>query len=201
MRFIGKKLGLIIWAIVVIGILSVPAWRVRAGRQWESVTQNLEKRFAPAESDEMVVANSALPPATASDEIPQDQFSDPWEREAARRFPDDPVAQIAPLHRPGGHQPMAPNNPRANEIVARYFARYDALERRFPNSNAVRAQRLRDVTRGDIPLSIPLGPQPDAPDQKFDAPPLFSAQRAQWENALQTARAGARIEPDNAFFP
>ena len=47
---------------------------------------------------------------------------------------------------------MGADTPLADAVVARYYARYDALERRFPASNAVRAQRLRDVTQGGIPL-------------------------------------------------
>ena len=199
MRFIVKRLGLIIWVCVVVSLLFIPAWRLRAQRQGQTVIEKLEARFEPAQTTETLVeANSALPPDDP-EVIAEDELSTPWEREVARRLPDDPLAQIAPIHRPSGNRQMAPNEPRVNENIARYFARYDALERRFPASNAVRAQRLRDATIGEIPLSIPLGP--DKSGKSYPAPPIFIEQRVQMEAALQSARAGARREPDNAYFP
>ena len=201
MRFFSKRLGLIIWGCLIAALLLIPAWRLRAARQWDFAMGNFKLALAPDESDvPYIVANSALPqPETP--ETPPDELSAPWEREAARRFPDDPLAQIAPLHKPGVHAVMAPGNPRTNEIVTRYFARYDALQRRFPASNAIRAQRLRDVTRGDIPISIPLSPQPGGARPKFSrAAFICGAARPMGSGAANRA-CGRASRTRQRFFP
>lgn len=182
MRFIGKRLGLIIWAVVVILILAVPLWRLRAGWQWQSP---------------FLFDNAAW--YTARDY----GLTGRWEREAVKRFPDNPTAQIAPLSHPNFYKfgQTRENQSNVQEEVAQYFARYDAFELRFPLANVVRAQRLRDVTRGQIYVDI--GPQPDVNGVRFaDSVNKHSwLDRSQLEKAIESAREGARLEPDNAFFP
>ena len=185
MRFIVQRLGLIFCLLVVAVVLLVPSWRLRATRQWKSpilrVTQldsTEDKRFGL---------------------FPQ------LETEAARRFPDDPIAQIAPLHGldfrdiivASGTKPS--DDPRVIRAQNEYFARYENVEKRFPDANIVRAQHLRDVTRGW--LNIDPGPQPKVAGEGQLPNRARWLGEAQLTGAIRSARQGARVEPENAYFP
>ena len=187
MRFVVRKLGLIIWAATVFAILIVPTWRLRASRQWESPVLNFNRIYSPQENKFGLF--SAL------------------ELEAARRFPDDPVAQMASLH--GVNLSVIPlasaqnsyNDPRVRRAQNDYFARYDQLEERFPRANIVRAQHLLDVTRGWLDINQGPQPKPKIANQGKLIERERTWSQAQLQNAVGTAREGARIEPKNAFFP
>lgn len=175
----GLRLGLTLWFAVALLVAVVPAWRLRAARQWDNA------RVQFAWNSDVYGLTPALQEA------------------AARRFPDEAAAQLAKFHGlrwVGVGADLAFDNPDFRLAERKYFARYDALERRFSRSNAVRAQRLLDATRG--PLAIDEGPQPPGAPR-----PASSTKTQPWlsqsalRGAVQSARRAAQIEPDNGFFP
>lgn len=200
MHALRKRFGLILFAALWTTILLVPLWRWRAGNQIREMNTGFDFSAGLSPREEL---------------------------EAARRFPDDAKAQFAPLRRIiydettraiGG----VSHDTRVDDA---YFARYDELQRRFPDANFGRIQRLRDICRGGFgidqgpiptPISVPVGApasaSASAPSSGSGAPvpvpasvptarpaPWFSAK--QREAALVVAREGARHEPDNGFFP
>lgn len=190
------RFGLIAWAFVWLLVALVPSWRLNAERQW------------------------ANPNANTSFSAENYGLTRDLEREAARHFPNDVGAQLAPLRGvrfqdlyslppvPGEVLPpqiyLPPSLDEAAKELRRravpYFRRYDELERRFPNSNAVRAQRLRDTTRGVLVVNIFPWAKGDDVSPRLRATPVWLA-KPELEASLRTAVEGARREPDNGFFP
>jgi len=190
------RFGLIAWAFVWLLVALVPSWRLDAMRQLSN------------------------PGANTSFNAENYGLTHDLEREAARRFPDEIGAQLAPLHGvqfqdlygpppvpdetlPAQVYSLSNLDEAAKTIRQRavpYFRRYDELERRFPDSNAVRAQRLRDTTAGQL---VPH----QGPWAKGETVPLGLETSRVWlakpelEASLRTAVEGARREPDNGFFP
>jgi len=182
MHSIRKRLGLMLFASIWLAVLLVPSWRWRAGNQLR------EQRYGFGLSPDL-------------------------ERVAVRGFPNDAAAQFAPLRGIrqndwteiyGGAAHNAANN---RAIEARYFGRYDELQRRFPDANFGRIQRLRDTCIGGFALdegpndsSFPTAPHSmPAPSPTPRPTPWFPAD--QREAALSVAREGARRDPENGFFP
>ena len=217
MRLVQKQSGLIAWAFIALLVMLIPGWRVRAQRQWKSS-----------------VVDILVPPDTQTLEIvnPSQRFglSSADETAAARRFPDDVAVALARMDKAGllrefnaAQSPaflQVPSTPqekvalraRVEQIRPRllkmsddYFARYDELERRFPDSNLVRAQRLRDTMSGTLNIDEKTAWPPSlsvsspAPDYALQASVWLSPQG--YAAALRTAREGGHMEPDNAFFP
>jgi len=190
------RFGLIAWAFVWLLMALVPSWRLNAERQW-------------ANPDANTISNTDAYGLTHD-----------LEREAARRFPDDVGAQLAPLHgvylqdfyppypASGQALPAKIDSPASLDVATRairqravpYFARYDELERRFPDSNAVRAQRLRDTTRGALVVDTFPWAKGEVVPPGADASPVWLA-KPELEASLRAAIEGARREPDNGFFP
>ena len=185
-----------VWASVWLLVALIPLWRLRATRQLTN----------PSGSTTLETGANGI------------GLSPELEREAARRFPNDVAAQLAPLHGVqyqdlygvGQASPAPPtligdaNFAASQEVIRQrgvpYFHHYDELERRFPDSDAVRAQRLRDTTSGNLLRS--QGPFPNGET----LPPQYShAQvwlaRPELEASLRSAREGAQREPDNGFYP
>ena len=170
MRLVRSRFGLVAWFAIALLVLLVPAWHLRALRQWEK------------------------PAADFNGETTPFGLSSSEEKGVARRYPNDVAAQLAPLR----NVDFSDRFKTEERAKADYFARYDALEARFPKSNAVRAQHLRDVTRG--PLEIDETPHPK--DWNYAEPPQKKwLTDAQLQIAVGSARAAEKIEPDNAFFP
>jgi MFS family permease len=191
-------LGLIVWTSVWLLVALVPLWRLRAQRQWSN-------------------------PTVSVDFYGNDYgLTGDLEREVARRFPGDVAAQLAPLHgvrsqdlypeppksgegiqvlppKPVGQSLDAPAKTLQQRAVA-YFAHYDELERRFPASNAVRAQRLRETTWGQLVVHEGPLPKGEVALPSADSSPVWLA-RPELQSALRSAREGARREPDNGFYP
>jgi len=196
MRPFRLRFGLIAWTFVWLLVALVPSWRLGAERQLANPTGS-----------------------TFYDTNSYGLTSD-LEREAARRFPDDVGAQLAPLHQVqfGDLYPLPPANGEAlpaktysppdldkavKELRRRavpYFRHYDELERRFPNSNAVRAQRLRDTTTGALIVSTFPWAKGETVPTGMQVSPVWLA-KPELEASLRTAVEGARREPDNGFFP
>ena len=216
MRFIRSRFGLVLWCAIALLILIVPLWRLRATRQLQVSSVNIE---TSADFSEIKIDG------------PPDLFglSASKSRTAARRFPNEIEAQLSSFDVDklveqvkaiqGSFQPyyntpqqaaqtsarLLKTRPRVWRLTDNYFARYDALERQYPASQLVRARYLSDLTRGD--LGIDEGPpalQADAAQREFFAgvlrtdPWISPRQRAL---AIASARAGAQLSPDNAFFP
>lgn len=186
---IRARWGLILWSLVWLGILLVPLWRLRVTSEWQGILSVFRR--------------------------PQPVLRTNFEDEVARRYPNDAGAQLAPLHTdfyrfthptsaPGQSIVVAPSSTRQEverqnlaQKVLPYFAKYDELERRFPDSNAVRAQRLRDTTSGWLIKNE----GPPAKDQKSSPERGVWLNRPELEASLRTAQEGARHEPNNGFYP
>ena len=195
MRSSRFKLGLI-WLGVWLLVALVPPWRMRALRQLTNPSASALLRSG---------ANGF-------------GLSPELEREAARRFPTDVGAQLAPLHGvqsqdlsagPPPGQPYPVNrfdaDQEANQATMRrraipYFRCYDELERRFPDSNAVRAQRLRDTMRGNMIGNQGPFAKRDLVLAKLLHAPVWLG-KPELQSALRAALAGARREPDDGFYP
>ncbi len=216
MRFIRSRFGIVLWCAIALLIALVPLWRLRAVRQWQS----------PA-----VEMDFSLDDNTFQINNPSGRFglTPAKRREAARRFPDEITAQLANLDveklvaevksiqgkfDPYYNTPqqaaqaaarLLKVRPRLWQLTDNYFARYDELERQHPNSNAVRAKHLRDIMRGE--MGIDEGPLPADADDNSRAFYAGILRIDSWispqqrDKAIATAREGARLEPDNAFFP
>ena len=215
MRFAQKRIGLIVWGFIALLVFLVPMWRVRAVRQWQSPV--VDVLIAPT-------------PQTSEIVNPSQRFglSPAEETVAARRFSDDVAVALASINKAEFVQkfnalqnpvfllPASTSRekaalqarvelvrPRLLKMTDDYFARYDDLERRFPGSNLVRAQRLRDTMVGTLNLDEksvwPANISAPPPDYALAASVWLSPQGH--EAALRVAHEGARREPDNAFFP
>ena len=191
MRFIRPRFGLVLWCAIALLVLVVPHLRWRASHQLESPLLSFSSPYG--DEPEKPQRDYGLSPLR--------------EQQAARQFQDDAFAQLAALHGPKlynitlalGEKPD--NNPRIMRVQNEYYARYDVLERRFPSNNAVRAQHLRDIASGFAYID-------EGPPSKFDRDKRNSSDTrvrtlsdALLKSAVQSAREGARREPDNAFFP
>ena len=219
MRFIRSRYGLVIWCAIALLILIVPLWRLRAIRQTKSP-------FVAAHPSPLNSVVEDLPPA--------DEFglSAPLAQQAARRAPADMDAQLAVLDvaqflvRNQSAKLSTPFNTyetpqqlaRAQQSLAArakgvwpttdaYYARFDDLEKRFPDSNLVRAAHLQAAMAG--PLSLDEGPYYSYIYKGNSLVPtrLLMLGSESWmspaarERAIQTARVGAQNESDNAFWP
>ncbi len=213
MRFVRQRVGLMVWAFVALLVLLVPLWRLRAQRQCKSPVVDI--LLSPE-----VLRFQVVSPAGGFG------LSQSEEQQAARRFRGDVAAQLSRLNEAEltrqintleesissvpvsnakelaqAQAKLRQLRPHLWKLSGDYFARYDELERRFPNSNEVRAQRLRDTMAGALPLDEGLPPRPASPS----APDLTlrfesSLSPTGREAAIRSAREGARREPDNAFF-
>lgn len=220
MRFIRSRFGIVLWCAIALIITAVPLWRLRATRQVQSAFI-----FEAKNSPLMNVTEDTQP-------LSQFGLSAKLADQAAQRFPDDVGAQLAELD---AAQFIAQSKDNAlstpatffqNEeqleraqksLAARmkstwkttddYFARYEALERRFSHSNLVRAAHLHAAMTG----AILVGEGPPIAyhyeGKKLVPEPLLMLQPETWmsvqarEQAISTARAGASQESDNAFWP
>ncbi len=186
MHALRKRLGLILFSAIWLSVLLVPVWRWRAGNQIREVQNGFD-------------FSAGLSPAL--------------QQEAARRFPDDPAAQFAPLRgfsqqalvREYSAQPH--DAAKLSALVARYFGRYDALQRRFPDANFGRIQRLRDTCIGGFALDEGPVEAPNAANAPLLPGAVPTPRPTPWfppaqrEAALSVAREGARRDPNNGFFP
>ncbi len=221
MRFIRSRFGIVLWCAIALLILTIPLWRLRVVRQWNfaSVQKALEPDY---NSSPILVAGQPEPEPTP---VPLPYgFSQDDNAAAVRRFPAEPIAQLTRFDvlklnvqvrslNNGLYQNypdakslaqakarLQKSQPRIWKTTDAYFDQYDALERQFPNSLLVRAQHLRDVTMltyvsdpGTEKLIFPA----NTLVLKFDSP----ASNRALEEAIRVAREGARLQPDNAFFP
>ena len=221
MRFIRARFGIVVWCAIALIILVVPLWRLRAAQQWSfaSVQQALMPDY---NSSPILVAGQPDPDPTPA---PSPYgFSQDDNAAAVRRFPAEPIAQLTRLNvlklnvrvrslSNGLYQNYSDAKSLAQakarlqqaqpgiwKTTDAYFDRYDALERRFPDSLLVRAQHLRDVTMltyvSDPATEKSLFPA-NALVLKYDSPISDPALEA----AIRVARQGARLQPDNGFFP
>ena len=216
MRLVRSRPGIIVWCALALLVSLVPLWRLRATRQWQSPIVDVQTNL---DDNQFRVEN------------PSRQFglSARQSRVVQSRFPDQSSAQLAaldieklveevqtvggtfksyynePEQLPQLRAQLQKKTPQVWNLTDPYFAQYEKLERRFPNSKMVRAQHLRDVMRGELGIDEGPPPKDAAPEQleffagvlKLDA--WISPQQSQ--SAIQAAREGARLAPDNAFFP
>ena len=221
MRFIRSRLGLVLWCAIALIIMAVPLWRLRAVRQWNF--NSVQKALAPDYNSAPILVVGQPEPEPTPVPLPYG-FSQDDNAAAVRRFPDEPIAQLTrfdvrkvnfKVHNLyNGLSQNYPDSKSLAQAKARlqksqpsiwkttdaYFDQYDALERQFPNSLLVRAQHLRDVTMltyvsdpGTEKLIFPA----NTLVLKYDSP----ASNRALEEAIRVAREGARLQPDNAFFP
>ncbi len=219
MRFIRSRFGIVLWCAIALLILIVPLWRLRATRQWSFAS--IKEALAPDYISSPILAEGQPEPTRIP--IPYG-VTDADEAAAWRRFPAEPVAQLANLDyhamnsrvhdlNRGITQNYADArslasaqarsqaiNPRVRAITDRYYSQYDALERRFPKSVLVRAQHLREVSSQTF-FSDP------ATDEITQTPGDYWLKSDSWVSknslgdAIKAARQGARLRPDNAYFP
>ena len=231
MRFARSRPGLILWCAIALLVILVPQWRLRASRQLSGSVvevmmspnvQSLEMVNAISQSEfGLNAANSARAvrrfPDDVAAQLAQFDVSDLKQRYDAIRNPiaiKYVVPNLVGTSKPNSRSQAKMAQTRAQLRAARpqlwrltdaYFARYDALELRYPVSNLVRSQRLRDAMYGE--MIADEGPLPLATDAsiinqlqaQLPGEPWLSPQGR--ERAIATARAGARQEPDNAFWP
>ncbi len=225
MRFIRSRPGVVLWCAIALIIAIVPLWRLRAVRQWNfaSVQATLMPDYNSAP---ILVAGQPKPTPVP---IPYG-FTAADEAAARQRFPNEPIARLARLNTgdlwrevnaitgPVSLSSYAQKdqlaqqkaqrkklNPRIWKLTDAYFARYDDLLRRFPDSKLVRAQYLRDVL--SVTNIADEGPLSRKDEERTDAEYLASlkydspASPATLDKAIRVARDGARLQPDNAYFP
>ncbi len=210
MRFIRSRFGIVLWCAIALIILAVPLWRLRVTRQWKFV------------SVQEALPNYSLSP------IPYGFTADD-EAAARKRFPDEPVAQLARLNtgdlwreisviigpalQSSGAQKdlleqqkaqLKKLNPRIWKLTDAYFTHYDNLLRRFPKSKLVRAQYLRDVLSvTNIADEGPLSEKDEDAEHDQSSLALKSnspASPATLDKAIALARETALLYPDNAYF-
>ena len=214
MRFIRSRFGIVVWCAIALIILIVPLWRLRAERQLHT---SVVEVLIPVFSDPQLVRK---PVAFGLDEIRA--------HKSARRFPNDVSAQLSlfdfkklvqekrSIEKPLSDyatdeiylQKWRDSQPRMWKLTDDYFSRYAEVQQRFPGSNLVRAQYLRDTTGGN--LIADEGYQPDLvqlqKDQKIikaiarERTQLWMSPQAR-RAALDVALAGAKSEEENAFWP
>ena len=225
MRFIRSRFGLIFWCAIALLILAVPLWRLRAARQWQLAS--VQSALMPDYFSAPVRVAGQPDPTPAP--IPYG-FSAAAAQTVAQRLPDEAVAQLVRLNT--GDLTRQVNAifgtvslgsyaekdylarqkaqlqklyPRVWKLTDAYFAQYDALVRRFPDSELVRAQYLRDVlSMTNITDEGPFPEKDAAALARTNIQALYYASPASpatIKNAIQSARAGARLRPDNAYFP
>ncbi len=133
----------------------------------------------------------------------------------ARRFPEDPAAQalvrdmeltraldrLSMVFLPAGKLESDLSGPGAIDI----FLGYAVLAKRFPSAATLRAQWLRGVTRGVLPVNhldqwrgIPY--VPTSPLRGVSESTAWASESTLL-SAVQAAREGARLQPENAFWP
>ncbi len=174
MHFFRKWLGLTLFVACWLLVLLIPSWRQDAREQWGNETWSFESSTRGLTREKIAVL--------------------------ASRFPDDLTAQLEGLN--AQYQTNAPHRS-ATQARARkeqLFEGYAELSRRFPRENEIRKAWLRDVTRGPLeiePASTYAAFRPhDRPEKE-----KTWLSNARLEAAINAAREGARIEPQNSFFP
>ena len=191
MEWFKRAPGLKIFAVIWLLVALVPLWRLRAARQWDD--------------DQLNGPNMEMKLGMTPER----------ERELARRFPNDPIAQISPTNlqlmevnratdvSQPSDRAVALQNYYLSMIKSRsksVFNRFAALSRQFPDSQIVRAQWLRDTTRVMLLIeSKALQASYNQPGSVY--PTENSMSQNQIERAIGAAQSGAKIEPDNAFWP
>lgn len=221
MRFIRSRFGVVLWCVIALLILAVPLWRLRAVRQWNFAS--VQKALRPDyNSSPILVAGQPEPTRVP---IPYGFTADD-EAAARRRFPAEPVAQLARLNTGDlwreinaitgpislsasaqkdqlaqQQRELEKLNPRIWKLTDAYFAQYNDLLGRFPESKLVRAQYLRDMLSvTSIADEGPL-PKKDEYEQSFLAlKSTWPASPATLDKAIAVARESARLLPDNAYF-
>lgn len=166
--------GVTLFFCIWLLVALVPLWRLNAARQWRGDQSNDQLGFSAAS-----------------------------ERIAARRFPDDPAtAALEFRDPPGSYNAFAYTVARQHRISAAEFARLDAILARFPGDLPLRAQWLRQTTRGNLQVeSDALLATYQLGSQRQDAQRRAWLSRATLERAIQVAREGARLDSGNAFWP
>ena len=218
MRFSRSRFGIVLWCAIALIIVIVPLWRFRATQQMQSpvviATTNMVYWWG-LYADTREVNRFGLAPAL--------------ERKASRQFSSDANAQLAPLKTDEILKQINEiqnpvmrdyrNSKDANKARARlqaaaprvwklsddYFAQYDALERSFPDSELIISKHLRDITTGGLAIDEDFFSKPTSQQFRDDVLPMTLFPNwispATAEKALASARKGARLQPDNAFFP
>jgi hypothetical protein len=204
-RASGLKLFLAIWLLVLL----IPIWRLRATRHWES---------------EQLIG---IGPSTTGTPPVELGLKPENRAELIRRFPNAPAVQLLELKKPGEWTPHSPpvtvapvisqESDKSQAIYYRkvrqanenYFDQYAALTRRYPKALFIRSKWLRDATTGSlliesddlqktyVPMLASGLPAPAPPQPKR----ISWMTAAQIEAALQSARVGASLEPNNAYWP
>ncbi len=189
MEWFKRAPGVKIWVMVWLLVALVPLWRLHAVRQWQNDQIN---------SPEMELKLG---------------FSEESAHEAQRRFPNDLSAQLNDIW-PRFFR-IAPNtysssqtlgvNEQSKQVrqkINESFGRYAELLRRFPDSNRVRAQWLRDSTGGALAVESDELVATYRGTNLFERPQTQNwISKEQLEKVIRIARDGARLEPDNAFWP
>lgn len=181
-RAAGVKLFLAIWIVVWV----FPLGRLRAVRQWKN----------PQLIEQSAQTGTGATPELQLGLMPRDA------QRLADQFPGDAAAQLTALSQPnlGRSDVFSPSNAQMQAASNPYFSRFAALSARFPRDLNIRAQWLRDATRGALRIqSEDLIATYHLSSQTVLAPNWMS--RAQIEAAIGCASAGEAQEKDNAFWP
>ncbi len=175
MQLFQKSAGLKIWLGIWVLVLLVPTWRQSARQQWQGST----------------VVFNAFENGLTRERLSQMAARTPGDFEPALELFRQRSFSIG-----GSNSPTTDSPP-----LVRFFDDYAALSRRFPRENAIRQAWLLDVTRGPLQIESAalyarLGPnrRPNTVRPNWIAP-------RQLEAALNAAREGAALEPQNSFFP
>ncbi|HEX8466133.1 MAG TPA: hypothetical protein VF627_16085 [Abditibacterium sp.] len=105
-----------------------------------------------------------------------------------RRFPNDPRVLASQV---GEHYFDDADGSSQTRRIKRQLSEYDALIRRFPRENWLRARRLIFVTGASIDMDYEGAPRRQ---KRVVTPEIL-------QSSLLVALDGQKIEPDNAFYP
>ncbi|MBW3637527.1 MAG: hypothetical protein KY445_13850 [Armatimonadetes bacterium] len=173
MRWLRKRLGLKLFAACWLLVLLIPSWRQDAREQWGSETWSFENSTRGLNREKTALL--------------------------ASRSRDDWAAQLEHI---SAQYPWITSDSFAKNAARQrsFFDDYARLSRRFPRENAIRKAWLRDVTRGYLDIDWEAAyahlPAQDRPKKQENWLP-----KSQIEAAIAAAREGAKIEPQNSFFP
>lgn len=173
MRWTQKWLGLKLWAACWLLVLLLPNWRQDAREQWDSENWKFD-----ASTRGLTPERTAL---------------------LAARFPTDFAAHLEQL---SAQYPYVADESLAKNAARQksFFDDYAGLSRRFPRQNAIRQAWLLDAMRGGLNIE-PAALYADIPPQNRPKPQQNWLSQAQLEAGIGAAREGAKVEPQNSFFP
>lgn len=174
MHWLQKRLGLKLFVACWLLVLLIPNWREDAREQWGNETWSFDSPIGESTSKKTALL--------------------------ASRFPDDWAAQLEALNAHDNVYTFSTAATQGEAAKPRLFEAYAQLSRRFPRENEIRKAWLRDVTRGGLDIDVESAYAHPSP-QKRPKKQENWLPKVEIEAAIAAAREGAKIEPQNSFFP